>query len=265
MKTVRSAPMMPENMRWNPDSGDHYTRFAAGPLSAYSQYSNEFQDSLPNSWLNKLRGDLNSEPIKNLSHLLKNKNLTSEQVAESLKTLGFSNQISESKDTQQAIATLRDQIKSVGSGNNQNFRNFKEEINTGIIDYLKANGVSVPDSKSLNGHSIDKIVSPEIQKKLFPGFDDYLKKTNPDLWTKKQYSDFLSGTRVSTWGPVYGRMMQASQGFQNAGKAVGLGVAGAGLGALGVYAYNKWKDKKREEEAERIEKENKAKQVALAA
>ena len=212
MKGVRLSQFTPEQWRyWNPDTASHYTDFANGPASGYFRFLQEHVDS-----------EKDYHTGRSLIPSLFNPTWWAKHKIEGLP--GGDKHLADG-----ATDTLL-----------QNIQGMKGKYDPTVVAQQLQNKF-----KELAGVDDISKIPIDQQRQLFPRFDDYVKKVDPNLWKQKYLTDFTQGaSRIPSSLNSYVDLVKPVMAAQNA--LVGGGAAIAGT--AGAWALIKAHRAKKEEE-----------------
>ena len=203
MKGVRLSQFTPEQWRyWNPDTASHYNDFANGPASGYFRFLQEHVDS-----------EKDYHTGRSLIPSLFNPTWWAKHKIEGLP--GGDKHLADG-----ATDTLL-----------QNIQGMKGKYDPTVVAQQLQNRF-----KELAGVDDISKVTLDQQRQLFPRFDDYVKKVDPNLWKQKYLTDFTQGaSRIPSSLNSYVDLVKPVMGAQNALVGGGAAIAGAG----GIWAIIK--------------------------
>ncbi len=172
---LRSLPGLPDHLKVNDTSLNHYINFTRGPLSAYMHLTTEqgMDDTL------KMLKDLGAKTDP-----------TDADIREFLHQYKMHNPV---VDDAGACASVRSLLRDVDPG-----RGFVVKDN--VAAKLRPHIVAVATSLGYPTNPAD--MTPAQQMRVWTLLDAEVKETDYELWRTKQVNDWLNGV----WAQVYGTM-----------------------------------------------------------
>ncbi len=247
MQGIRSLPGMPDSFRWKDGaggSGHHYQQFQRGSVNAYLQrlteYDKEFNFAPKSGGLPFLADQVNRHGYDGAVPAIERylADGKSDYIfpgvwknSPELKAKWF-------EQTRKFLAEMKPigrgpDARADGAGAvhrvNGNPAGLSDQMRGAADEFFKVHGVA-------GGYNA---ASAELQSKLLPKLDSWVKNRRPELWRNKQFADFEMGSStVPDAGKWYGLPIRGAFGLQNVLKGAGIGL---GVGALGYLGYKGYK------------------------
>jgi len=270
LKTLRSTPGLPENLKWKPNSGEHYQEFAKGPVSGYLQRLREYQydrgmnvKGTNQQWTTGGAGlPMLNKAINEGGWDMKREYLEQPGTKDYLSWMGsYKPDTPQAHKNRDALFKLIQDIKpaagTVAKPLPANYDNMTEDLEKAYAAFSKAN--KLPELA---------YQPPEMQSGKLKDFDSYVKQTDPDLWRGKQLVDYTAGVGTAQGATkFYGKRLLTPALSLRKGLMIGGGVLAAGAAGYLLYQLLKKKPEAKtasEGEAE-SEKERKRKLMYGAA